>query len=529
MNPRFATLANTIAPHPVSAPLRGLRTLLPRSGASALRTCLMGAALLVGGTSGLQNAVANGDTRTLSFKHMHHGEQATFTFKKNGRYDSAVLKQINWFMRDWRNDKQIRMDPQLFDILWEVNRETGGKSAIHVLSSYRSPETNSMLRRRSKGVAKFSQHTRGKALDFYIPGVKLADLRAAGLRLQRGGVGFYPTSGSPFVHMDTGGVRHWPRMSRAQLYRVFPDGKTVHVPSDGKPLPGYQTAEAEIERRKAGGGSTPSKPKNFFAALFGGGQDEADDNAQAAPSPAPARRQVAQASGTRMSQYQELTATPEPKPAAATRGNTTLAAAPLPLSRPSMGNPHVPTPDNPQRLALASEPIMNADAPMPLHRPRELSAPLRVAQLERAPLPSVITRGSSEAVPEQEETMALGYAAPGDIFGPAPQRVASAAPARKTTQNRRSKPAQAKAAQNKAEKIAFGPIFLSPRLSNQLISRPPEVRVFTAFVSAPQEVVAGKFSHDPSYGLRPSFSGEAVAYVPTHRFPQTTLAMSTAK
>ncbi|MGE4371585.1 MAG: DUF882 domain-containing protein [Xanthobacter sp.] len=520
MSPRFATLANTIAPHPTSAPLRGLRTLLPRSGASFLRTCLMGAALLVGGTSGLQNAVANGDTRTLSFKHMHRGEEATFTFKKNGRYDSAVLKQMNWYLRDWRNDKQIRMDPQLFDILWEVNRETGGTTSIHVLSSYRSPETNSMLRRRSKGVAKFSQHTLGKAMDFYIPGVKLADLRAAGLRLQRGGVGFYPTSGSPFVHMDTGSVRHWPRMSRAQLYRVFPDGKTIHVPSDGKPLPGYQTAEAEIERRKAGGGSTPSKPKNFFAALFGGGQDEEEDTA-------PAPRQVAAASGTRMSQYQEMTATPEPKPAAS-RGNATLAAAPMPLNRPSMGNVHVPTPDT-QLLAMATEPTMNADIPLPLHRPRELNAQMRVAQLERAPLPSVITRGSSEAVPVQEETMALGYAAPGDIFGPAPQRVASAAPTRKSAQNRRNKPAQAKATQTKDQKIAFGPIFLSPRLSTQLIARAPEVHVFTAFVSAPEEVVAASFSRDPSHGLRSSFEGEAVAYVPTHRFPDTTLAMSTAQ
>ena len=70
-----------------------------------------------------------------------------------------------------------------------------------------------MLRRRSKGVAKNSQHMRGKAMDFFIPGVPLAKLRAIGLRMQVGGVGFYPTSGSPFVHMDTGSVRHWPRMT----------------------------------------------------------------------------------------------------------------------------------------------------------------------------------------------------------------------------------------------------------------------------------------------------------------------------
>ena len=71
--------------------------------------------------------------------------------------------------------------------------------------------------------------------------------------MQAGGVGFYPTSGSPFVHMDTGSVRHWPRMSRSQLVKVFPNGHTIHVPSDGKPLPGYAEALAEYKARKARG------------------------------------------------------------------------------------------------------------------------------------------------------------------------------------------------------------------------------------------------------------------------------------
>jgi hypothetical protein len=111
-----------------------------------------------------------------------------------------------------------------------------------------------MLRRHSNGVARFSQHILGHAMDFYIPGVPLEQLRVIGLRLQRGGVGFYPTSGSPFVHMDTGGIRHWPRMTRDQLVRVFPDGRTVHIPTDGRPLPGYALALADIKNR----GDSPS-------------------------------------------------------------------------------------------------------------------------------------------------------------------------------------------------------------------------------------------------------------------------------
>ena len=108
-----------------------------------------------------------------------------------------------------------------------------------------------MLRRRSSGVARFSQHMLGHAMDFYIPDVPLEQIRAAGLRLQRGGVGFYPTSGSPFVHLDTGSVRHWPRMTHDQLARVFPDGRTVHLPSNGGPMKGYELARADIENAAA--------------------------------------------------------------------------------------------------------------------------------------------------------------------------------------------------------------------------------------------------------------------------------------
>jgi uncharacterized protein YcbK (DUF882 family) len=233
----------------------GVRLSCRTVGKRTFYSCGLAALLLLVGSRGLQNAIAEGDTRTISLHHTHTNEDITITFKREGRYDEAALDKLNRFLRDWRREQQIRMDPHLIDLVWEVQRETGSKEPIWVVCGYRSPETNAMLRRRSDGVAKYSQHMLGHAMDFYIPGVPLEQLRVVGLRLQRGGVGFYPTSGSPFVHMDTGGVRHWPRMTHEQLVRVFPDGRTVHIPTDGRPLPGYELALADLRKR----GDNPSE------------------------------------------------------------------------------------------------------------------------------------------------------------------------------------------------------------------------------------------------------------------------------
>ncbi|HEV7852744.1 MAG TPA: DUF882 domain-containing protein, partial [Mycobacterium sp.] len=88
-------------------------------------------------TSSLQTVVANGDTRSISLSHTHRDDQITVTFKRNGRYDDDGLKKLNYFLRDWRNDEQTRMDPQLFDILWEITREVNTKEPIRIVSSYR--------------------------------------------------------------------------------------------------------------------------------------------------------------------------------------------------------------------------------------------------------------------------------------------------------------------------------------------------------------------------------------------------------
>ncbi|MCB1509150.1 MAG: DUF882 domain-containing protein [Hyphomicrobiaceae bacterium] len=201
-------------------------------------------------------APAQAQNRTLTLYNTHTHERLTVTYKRNGRFVPEALAQLNRFLRDWRRDEATRMDPALFDIIWDVYREVGASEPIHVVSGYRSPATNEALRARSRGVARNSQHTLGRAMDYFIPGVQTARLRVAGLRLQRGGVGFYPTANTPFVHMDTGSVRHWPRMTRQQLVRVFPNGGTVHVPTDRQPLPGYQQALVDVERRRREAGIT---------------------------------------------------------------------------------------------------------------------------------------------------------------------------------------------------------------------------------------------------------------------------------
>lgn len=223
-------------------------------------------------------------TKKLKLYFLHTGEKATITFKKNGAFLPAGLKKINYFLRDWRRNEPTRMDPQLLDLVWEVYQQSGSRDYIHVISGYRSPTTNNMLRKRGRGVAKKSQHTLGKALDFFLPDVKLSKLRKIGLIKQVGGVGYYPRSGSPFVHMDTGRVRHWPRMTRKELVRVFPNGKTLHVPTDGKPLPGYNQAVAAFNARKSSKTKIASvkggekERKSFFARLASLGKSDEDES-----------------------------------------------------------------------------------------------------------------------------------------------------------------------------------------------------------------------------------------------------------
>ena len=122
-------------------------------------------------------------------------------------YVPEAVARLERFLRDHRNGKTREIDPKLFDLLYALRERAAVKAPFHLVSGYRSPETNEMLRSKSGGVARKSQHLLGKAIDVRLRGVDTADLRDAAIDLARGGVGFYRES--DFIHLDTGGVRQW--------------------------------------------------------------------------------------------------------------------------------------------------------------------------------------------------------------------------------------------------------------------------------------------------------------------------------
>ena len=128
------------------------------------------------------------------------------------------------------------MDPDLIDLVWEIHNELGSAEPIHIISGYRSRGTNDMLRKTVGGQASQSRHILGKAMDVHFPDVPVKKLRYSALIRERGGVGYYPTSAIPFVHVDTDRVRAWPRLPRMELALLFPNGHTQHVPDDGGPI-----------------------------------------------------------------------------------------------------------------------------------------------------------------------------------------------------------------------------------------------------------------------------------------------------
>lgn len=490
-------------------------------------------ALLIGCAS-LQNAAANGDTRTLSFKHLHTGELLTITYKRDGRYDDEALKKINWELRDWRRNEAIRIDPKVLDAVWELYREVGATEPIEIICGYRAPATNAMLRRRSNGVARFSQHTLGKAIDLHIPGVSLAKQREAALRLQRGGVGYYPSS--TFIHVDVGRIRHWPRMTYAQLSKVFPDGRTVHIPSNGKPLRNYKLALADVARggrspsptsidaaRTAGiDVSTPRKRPALLAKLFGGGMDaeEVEDNSRA--NAAPAARQAAPA--------KVALATTIPGPRANPRRSIdTAATEPAPVEKP---------------IQTAS-----ADGFIPRSSVQEQTArttpwPLREAQNDRVPLEIALAYAADlSELPTSSIAPTGTIAAPADLSGAkdtarrnvdgAPvaalvkkssERLTAGATS-KVTPHTTIRPSVAVTAGMRFDDPWLRAAMFAPSLYTSFttsLSGEPDYASLQRLMDKPAATVKMTFSDTPNPGLTSDrFSGGAVVFVSTLTFQHT--------
>ncbi len=516
--------------------------------------------------NGLESAVANGDTRTLSLHHIHTDEDITITYKRDGRYDDEALKRLDRFLRDWRKEEDIHMDPRLFDVIWEVSREVGGDRAVHVVCGYRSPATNAMLRRRSSGVAQFSQHTLGKAMDFFVPGAPLEELRDAGLRLQRGGVGYYPASGSPFVHLDVGSVRHWPRMSHDQLARVFPNGRTVHVPSDGHPLSGYALALADIEKR---GSSAPSqmslnaaqtagidiaaagggRKKSLFAALFHTDEEE-DDTAQAASgnaaasTPASRSRSFNLASADTKAESAHTAPVPVPglrpqpsalPPVLAHAANNDAASASAGGQRDRWAMAVLAEPPRPAASGQRA-PLSNPDS-----APALAPWPIRDLDMDRVPLDMVLAYA---AQPQREGDGDLGARA--EAVDERPIRAAASGLTRsvvlRDSNTAASKKGSARAAaavpvaRVKVVQVATAgmryddpwlrAMILAPRLYGSMTATfygEPDFTELRALMDKPTVSVAMSFTKEPYPGITAnSFSGEAVVFLNTYAFPQRT-------
>lgn len=168
---------------------------------------MAGAAALIGASLPAEAARRTLQPRSLAFCNLHTGEKLDTVYWAEGRYLPEAMRRINWLLRDFRTDEVYPMDPALLDLLTDLQAKLRTSEPFHVISGYRSPETNAMLASYSDGVAQNSQHLLGKAIDIRVPGRHLAHVRAAAMSLRRGGVGYYPHS--DFVHVDTGRVRYW--------------------------------------------------------------------------------------------------------------------------------------------------------------------------------------------------------------------------------------------------------------------------------------------------------------------------------
>jgi uncharacterized protein YcbK (DUF882 family) len=522
--------------------------------------CVGFAALLLGlSCNNLQNAIAEGDTRTITLHHVHTEEDLTVTYKVNGRYNEDALAQIDHELRDWRRDETIHMDPHLIDLVWEVHRDVGSTEPIWVVCGYRSPETNAMLRQRSSGVAKFSQHTLGKAMDFYIPGVPLEQLRAVGLYLQRGGVGFYPTSGSPFVHLDTGNVRHWPAIAADDMPRLVAEGQSLHTAAEATEVASNRRQPAVVAKLGNPVVTAASRPAPAVTQAAQIDKPGAVPMPQSKPKPQAATYEVASAESRpvqlRPAQAASLVSHPassandiinqrdywhslEADPATAPQAASEPQAASAPETSASIPRPPAPIPSSTPTMVASADPQATASVPAS-------ATGSATANLAPWPLPE---RGDPRAAG------ALAYADPtAPVLAqsrPAPMGTAMvrpAAPPDTTVAVKRvgdrpsvisSPPAPTPAVAAAAAASKIGDHFNDPWLRALIVSPSaqeflsassfgvPDYRSLAPFMRKPAATVVMTFSSDPQPGMTTKkFSGTAVVFVSTMTFGMRTASL----
>jgi uncharacterized protein YcbK (DUF882 family) len=152
-------------------------------------------------------ATVSARPRRVQFVHTHTGETLAAEYFDGSGYNETCLSAVDHLLRDFRTGESHPIDPQLLDILYDLQALADRESTFEVISGYRSPATNAMLHRNSSGVAEHSQHLLGKAIDVRLTGFSTRQLGEHARSLARGGVGFYASS--DFVHVDTGPVRYW--------------------------------------------------------------------------------------------------------------------------------------------------------------------------------------------------------------------------------------------------------------------------------------------------------------------------------
>ncbi len=172
------------------------------------RTFLLGALAAVATAPRIVQAKIEAKPQQLSLYHTHTSESLDITYGTLDRVSTSAHRKLNRFLRDFRTEEVHGIDPELFDLLAELKQRAGKPDGVfEIISAYRSPKTNKMLRGKSGGVARKSLHMQGKALDIRLRGASTATLRDLAINMQRGGVGYYRRS--DFIHVDTGLVRRW--------------------------------------------------------------------------------------------------------------------------------------------------------------------------------------------------------------------------------------------------------------------------------------------------------------------------------